>query len=193
MEGSDIGIHLTPKQENCHGEQISVEGKYSELGSITVRDQILSQAITFSYMQKQRYPARKHFLIPSILASNRAVQFFFYDPKNDILLESREFEYLVGDPLVLNYQAVIATWLVLNYKYLCSGPTKYILEGPKAGFHEFAGTALEIYRSDLKFGNVDDTTKEGRLSNLTWRAIDVGKCNRSRFRWPEALPPLPNE
>lgn len=193
LESSDIGIHLTPKDETSLGGRSSVEVKYSKLGSMTVRDQVLAQAITFSFMQQQRHPAMKHFLIPSILASNKAVQFFFYDSKNDILLESREFEYLVGDPLVLNYQTVIAAWLVLNYKHLCSGPTKYILEGPKADFHKFAGPALDIYRSELKFGNIGEAAIEGRMSSLTWRAIDVGKYNRSRFRWPEALPPIPSD
>lgn len=182
LDGNEISVHLTPERENSPGLRGSVW--FRELRSITNRDEALSQTITFSFLQQQRHPEMKHSLVPFISASNRAVQFFFYDPKNDILLESREFKFFVsGEELLLSYQTIIATWLVLNYKYLCSGPTKNILEAPKADFPKCAGSALEIYRSKLRFRNVGGTSKEEQHG--PWEAIQAGRYDRLPFDWPK--------
>lgn len=134
-----------------------------------------------------------NFLIPYILASNKEIQFFFYDAKNDILLQSRDFKFFImGKGKLLSYQAIIASWLVLNYKFLCSGPTQNILKSPKADFPKFAGSALEIYKSQLRFRNVDETSKEEKEPLDPWEAIDEGVYNRSRFQWPDECPPLLN-
>ncbi|XP_045191567.2 uncharacterized protein LOC128545868 [Mercenaria mercenaria] len=172
LESCDIGVHCTPVEERSPGAEV----KFCDMNSFMVRDQILAQTITFSFLQQQRHPAMKHFLIPSILASCKGVQFFFYDSRNDILLESRPFEFFYPDSeeKLLNYQAVIAIWLVLNYKYLCSGPTKSILDAPKANFPRFAGDALEIYKSQLRFRNVSETGEEEELPDVLWSKITNG-------------------
>ncbi|XP_053397887.1 uncharacterized protein LOC128556502 [Mercenaria mercenaria] len=172
LESCDIGVHCSPIEEMSPGGITTVEVKFCDLNSFIVRDHMLAQTITFSFLQQQRHPAFKHSLIPSILASNKSVQFFFYDSKNDILLESAEFDFFDydGSTHILNYQAVIATWLVVNYRYLSSGPTESILNAPKAEFPEFAGDALDIYKSELKYRSVSETVEEKELpSRVRWK------------------------
>ena len=190
LDSCDIGVGFTPETGDISpGERASVEIKFNDLGSVFTRDQALVQTITFSFLQKQRHPlTMDHFLIPCILASNNELQYFFYDCDNDILLQSKKYPLFISiaGKLELCYQTIISTWLVLNYKYLCSGPTKYILDAPKAGFPKFAGPTLNVYKSNLKFQNVCD--RLGDRSNQALYdqtpAICTGKLDSCPFKWP---------
>jgi hypothetical protein len=191
LESCDIGVGFTSKPEDkSPGERASVEIKCNDLGSVSTRDQALAKTITFSFLQKQRHSlTMDHYLIPCILASSTEVQYFFYDCNNDILLQSRKYPLFIstGDKLELSYQTILSTWLVLNYKYLCSGPTKYILDAPKAGFPKFAGPALKVYKSNLKFQNVCDSLN-GRSDKALYDptpAIYEGRFDSCPFKWPD--------
>ena len=191
LDNCDIGVSVIsePKDINPGGPE-SVEIKYNDLGSVLTRDKALAQTITFSFLQKQRHSlTMNHCLIPYILASGREVQYFFYDCDNDILLQSRKYPLFicVGGKLELSYQTVISTWLVLNYKYLCSGPTKYILDAPKAGLPTFAGPALKVYKSNLKLQNVCDRLGDRSNQDLydPTPAIYEGRLDTCPFKWPD--------
>lgn len=77
--------------------------------------------------------------LPSIAATNdkKEIRIYVCDSKHDILLESREMnlfiEILGTKSQPLSYEAILAVWLVVNYRLLCNGPQS-LLQVPKASF-----------------------------------------------------------
>ena len=157
------------------------------IDNIRPRSQVLAQTIVFSMLQKRRHPELKHFLIPSIIAKANTVKFFFYDGKNDLLLESKRYNFLWPSttskmPGGLVFETVIASWLVLNHKILCTGPYKECLElAPKSRFREFAKPVLQIYDDDLQFRYVKRQPQVGTFSH--WERFRYLQS----FEWPASL------
>jgi hypothetical protein len=85
--------------------------------------QILSQTITFSFLQNLMHPGEIG-LYPSIVIRQKAIQLHFYDSVNDILIESYEEKLFDDDDL--NWVVLIALWLIVNHSVFCSGITKSI-------------------------------------------------------------------
>ena len=67
---------------------------WNEIDYIEPRSQVIAQTIVFAFLQKQRRPLWKYFLLPTIITNNQGFKIFFYDPESDILLESRDLFFL---------------------------------------------------------------------------------------------------
>lgn len=48
-------------------------------------------------------------------------------------------------------------WLVVNYKFLCSGPHEKLLKVPKARFCEHAVSCIDMYEKELYKTMLDHT------------------------------------
>lgn len=74
-----------------------------------------------------------------------------------------------GDCDELLMETVIATWLVINYRYLLSGPTEEMVRGEKFGFHSnVSDEALNLYRNEIKMGITKLKTKDFDVRNALW-------------------------
>lgn len=119
-----------------------------------ITSQLIAQTIVFSFAQKKKHPEYKKFLFPTVGINRTKVIFHFYDSEHDILLKSRVFP--IFERKKLNYDAILAIWLVVNYKYLCSGSTKEIRnEAKKANFFQHSGSQLPIYNNELIIGGIN--------------------------------------
>ena len=110
--------------------------------------QVISKAIVFSFLQNQQDTQQNISLIPTIAVSSTQLMVFFYDSKNDVLLQSAGFFLNRGaDDMI---KAILVAWLVVNYKYLCDGLIDPLTTVPKANFFNVCDeAALDIYKSDL--------------------------------------------
>ncbi|XP_061185337.1 uncharacterized protein LOC133193418 [Saccostrea echinata] len=180
-------VHVAPPEEEISpGGRASIEVKPKSVEERGFRSQTLAQIIVFSFLQKQRHPYLDNFLIPCMAATRKEIKIYFYDSKHDILLESRGIKLLVeipGSRCQVNYEAILAAWLVLNYKYLCSGPHESLFEAPKANFFSLASSSLEMYEKDLAFKNVVAVN-----AFVDYDFIDITK---PKFVWPSNLPCRP--
>lgn len=81
------------------------------------------------------HPENSRCLCPCIAVTNESLVVYFYDTKHDVLLESSPIRLVSGRNNVgeVNLVAILTSWLVLNYKYLCSGLVEDLKE-QKAGF-----------------------------------------------------------
>lgn len=130
------------------------EVKYSsKLDSYSTKQQMLSQSIVFSFLQKTRHPELETSLIPLIGVSIEEVMFIFYDCVNDVLLQTQPLDLTMDDSY---YSSVIALWFVLNYKCLCSGLSEDLKHAPKANFFKLAKNKLHTFETGLSFGDVDN-------------------------------------
>lgn len=80
------------------------------------REQIVAEAITFSYLVGTG-------LVPTIAASTKDIKVFAYDPYYDLLYESSEIPLLDSRGNFID-TAVLALWFVLNHSEFCSGVKK---------------------------------------------------------------------
>lgn len=168
MEG--LAFHLTffivASPEVCHGNvdammDTSIKfvkekacasvgyGNEAEIVDLkTDREQIIAQSIVSSFYQKRVNPDYTNHMIPSIGISKDKIVVYFYDCINDVLLESSEMPYLTaqGTQGALVKTTIVALWLVLNFKYVCSGITKGMKEsGFKSGFVQIVQEKLKYY------------------------------------------------
>ncbi|XP_061196538.1 uncharacterized protein LOC133204806 [Saccostrea echinata] len=126
--------------------------------------QIIAQTIVFSFLQKKTHPERDSFLTPCIGIGSSDLIVMFYDSEHDVLLESSSIP-LFNDPFSFefSYTAIIVSWLVVNYKFLCTGLPDH-MKTYKSDFFVHAGKKIKIYEEKLAFGNViSSQTTEGRL------------------------------
>ena len=81
--------------------------------------QLIAQTVVFCFYQKK---LNQHLtFVPSIAVNRNHIQFHFYDSENDVYLVSQEMPLFVNQTLHLS--TVLATWLVLNHRYLLSDAT----------------------------------------------------------------------
>lgn len=118
--------------------------------------QVAAKTIVHSFYYRQIHPDHSNTLIPCFAVSHRVgLIFYLYDSVNDILLGSTQFPLASFNPFQLNMTVIIAVWLVLNHKYLCSGFSLTDLEDvPKAGFVDVAEDKINVYREELQRGQV---------------------------------------
>lgn len=126
---------------------------------VEFRNQTLAQIIVFSFLQKQTHPLLDHFLVLCIAATFKEIEIYFYDSNYDILLDSRGMNCsLIFWEQKVNHsttKATLAEWLVVNYRFLCSGPHKSLLQVPKARFCEHAWSCIDIYEKELSIKRLD--------------------------------------
>lgn len=144
----------------------SFEVKTSENLKEKHRQQLLSEAIVFACLQKQRHPESFHCLIPTIGIARKKVAFYFYDPEFDILLESAPIHLFAEEDhgYQMPYSTVLALWLAINYKHLSSGVTEAMVDNKeyKAGFLDcLSEESKYIYTNQLRLGNCRFDREQG--------------------------------
>ncbi|XP_048770308.1 uncharacterized protein LOC125676492 [Ostrea edulis] len=153
---ADVGVTVVTEDSDDDSSDQDVSD--DELSQIEVKSDSLvghvshfiSQTIVFSFYQK-KCNANLSF-VPSIGINRNRIQFHFYDAENDIYLLSQEIP-LFDNENNLMLPTVIATWLVLNYKHLLTGPTKEMVNDDKFGFHsKIAPPSLNLYKNEIKMG-----------------------------------------
>lgn len=138
----DISIKFV-KEEACTSDGYGNEAKIADLK--TDREQIIAQSIVSSFYQKRINPDYTDHMIPSIGISKDKIVVYFYDCINDVLLESSEMPFLTAQGALVK-STIVALWLVLNFKYFCSGITKGMKEsGFKSGFVQIVQEKLKYY------------------------------------------------
>ncbi|XP_033725780.1 uncharacterized protein LOC117315619 [Pecten maximus] len=147
--------------------------------------QIISQTIVFSFLQKQRHPDSNNFLFPCIGAAHEGMVVYFYDSQKDILLESSFIPFMSVEGKV-NVHAILASWFAVNYKYLSSGIPCSKSHDDKSAFLSHVKEKLGIYEHNLKFGNLgvpvsfeDDESdleveQSDFLSETRWELLELG-------------------
>lgn len=126
-------------------------------GSSLCKDpQFIAQTIVSSFLQRQTHPERRHFLTPSIGVRRKELFFMFYDAQHDVLLESSKIPLAKAmQPDKFNWSAIILSWLVVNYRFLCTGLTDEMVNFHKADFFQQALPKLKVYKEKLYVGNVE--------------------------------------
>ena len=162
--------------------RLTKERTSNGIDSVFTRQQIISETIVFSFLQRKRHPDLNNFLIPCIGVSFTEVIFFFYDCENDVLLKSLPMS-LHNEDGSLNYDLIIALWLVLNYKKLGSGLSERLHLAPKANFFKEAKDNLSVYRENLTQGDVNMAVQPVRANPTRHPQAKFVKL--SEFTFPE--------
>lgn len=125
--------------------------------------QIISEAVVFAFVLKKYNPESEIFLTPTIGISKNDALFYFYDPENDVLLESAPFSLFVSYRKELAYVSILALWLAINHKYFCTGITDSMKRrGFTADFmKKMPEHAKKMYTDQLSFGGCRCGPKKG--------------------------------
>lgn len=151
---NDLIVEPVNEDTGSPGGKSIVEVKLKS-SSLSKNPQIIAQAIVFSFLQKQTHPEREHFLTPCIGVGYTELLVMFYDAEHDVLLESAKMPVAKAmQPNKFSLIAVIVSWLVVNYKYLCTGLTEEMGNFYKADFFKHAMPKLDVYKEKLRMGNV---------------------------------------
>ena len=139
----DIIIKNDLVVENLEKEPDSPGGKSPiEESSLSRNPQLIAETIVFSFLQKKptkkQHPELSHFLIPCVGIASNAMLLMFYDSEHDVFLES-SFVPLLSSTCenMFSVEAILVTWLAVNYRFLWTGLTDEMLQF-KAGFFEEA-------------------------------------------------------
>jgi hypothetical protein len=121
--------------------------------------QLIAEAIVFSFLQKKRHPERSNFLTPCIGITKKKMIITMYDSEHDVLLQSSDI-MLMSESCKNKFsvKAIFITWLVVNYKFLCTGLTVDMLPY-KAQFFDNAKESLNVYQHELQIHNVGSCEK----------------------------------
>ncbi|XP_048742818.2 uncharacterized protein LOC125656246 [Ostrea edulis] len=153
---ADVGA--TVVTEDSDDDLSDQDAADDELSQIKVKSdnlaghlsQFVSQTIVFSFYQKKCNENLS--FVPSIGINKNRIQFHFYDAENDIYLLSQEIPLFDAENHLI-LPTVIATWLVLNYKHLLTGPTTEMINDDKFGFHsKIPPGSLNLYKHEMKMG-----------------------------------------
>lgn len=150
---NDVPVHVTSIASTdsdlpVHGDCSSLEENATADIMASCREQIRAQTIVFSFWQQKVHPELDSFLIPNIAISKEKIAFCFYDSENDMLLETPLFDLFANS--FLNIPSVVVLWLVLNFKFFCSGLSEEIKNtGFKADFFKILGANVEKYKHDI--------------------------------------------
>ena len=147
----DVAVKVATEEPDSPGAgNSSVEMKTNSEKMVACQEQIRAETIVFSFLQKKKCPELDNFLIPTISMSKTHVKFYLYDCENDIFLETPLLE-LFREKTLLRIETIITLWLVLNYKYCCSGVPEEIMDSQfKADFFKHIGPDLQNYNSDVR-------------------------------------------
>ena len=157
--------------EDLHQIEVKSDGLQSHWS------QVIAQTIVFSFYQRKLNQALS--LVPSIAVNKNHIQFHFYDSEKDVYLVSQEMPLFVNQTLHLS--TVLATWLVLNHRYLLSDATEEMLSEGKFGFHDIAHESLHLYKNEIKMGSTVLKPETFQLNVLQ------GYCYQSRKRRTEEI------
>ncbi|XP_069141160.1 uncharacterized protein [Argopecten irradians] len=138
--------------------------------SLKLNQQMIAEVIVFSFLNKKLHPCSESYLVPCLGSCGTDLVVYLYDAQHDVLLESCQFELRNKTTGALNLVTIIVTWLVVNYRYTCTGLTPYMMK--KSNFFTSAKEKLQVYQEDLKFGCVGLSEAEVvvEVSDLPWNA-----------------------
>ena len=144
--------------ESLEDEQECSDGKAQmknrSCSDLSRNAQLVAETIVFSFLQKKRHPERSNFLTPCIGIAKSCLVILLYDSEHDVLLESSLIPFMSATcSNKFSVDAILVTWLALNYKYLCTGLTEEMLPC-KANFFEQAKKSLDVYKNNLTKQNV---------------------------------------
>ncbi|KAK3087843.1 hypothetical protein FSP39_011385 [Pinctada imbricata] len=128
------------------GESIEMENTSTSLDIMyrkKIQDQIISQAITNGFVQLNTNPSLKGMFIPSLGCSQDHIFAFLYDPENDVLLKTPDFE-ISQNNTELNKMGLIHAWMFLNFTALFKSDVAPKLKISR--FHNVVGDSLHDYR-----------------------------------------------
>ncbi|XP_060080808.1 uncharacterized protein LOC132560173 [Ylistrum balloti] len=153
-----IGSQDVEEKDCSPGGKSPVEVKLKS-NSLSRNPQVIAQNIVFSFLQKHRHPESENFLFPCIGVTGKDMIVYFYDSMHDVLLESTLIPLHGMIPSAvsnINLVAIVVSWLVVNYKYLCDGVMEE-MKTMKAEFFSQAEAKLAVYKFDLKAGEVGNS------------------------------------
>ncbi|KAK3093719.1 hypothetical protein FSP39_019226, partial [Pinctada imbricata] len=136
--------------------------------SLTRNGQLVAQTIVFSFLQKKRHPEWNNFLIPCIGIGDEDLLIMFYDSEHDILLESSLVPlYSKLNKKKYSVEAIVVTWLAVNYNFLCTGLTNE-MHAYKADFFAQAKSTLNVYENELTIQGVEPAYSEEIVLPSEW-------------------------
>ncbi|XP_033729860.1 uncharacterized protein LOC117319119, partial [Pecten maximus] len=144
-------------------------GVKRKAAGLKLNQQIVAEVIVSSFLNKKLRPYSSNFLLPCIGACGTdQLVVYFYDSEHDVLLESCQFELRNATTGALNLLTLIVIWLVVNYRYTCSGLQPYMMM--KSNFYMLAEEKLKVYQEELRFGSVGrlDSDAVEELSDFPW-------------------------
>ena len=147
----DVAVTVCTEEPDSPGagNSSSVEMRLTPDKIMSCQEQIRAETIVFSFLQKKNHVDLNNFLIPTIAVSKTHVGICLYDCENDVFLETPLLD-LFRQEFLLRVETIITLWLVLNYKYCCSGvPEEFMDSNFKADFFKHIGRDLENYISDV--------------------------------------------
>nr|XP_022345589.1 uncharacterized protein LOC111138078 [Crassostrea virginica] len=134
--------------ESLEDDQECSDGK-AQMKNRTCSDlsrnaQLVAETIVFSFLQKKRHPERSNFLTTCIGIAKSCLVIMLYDSEHGVLLESSLIPLMSATcSNKFSVDAILVTWLALNYKYLCTGLTEEMLHC-KANFFEQAKKTIDV-------------------------------------------------
>lgn len=176
---NDIVIENLEDEPDSPGGKSPVELKMKS-NSLSKNPQLVAEAIVFSFLQKKRHPELSNFLIPCVGIADNAMLLMFYDSEHDVLLESSTVPlHSATCRNKFSVEAVLITWLAVNYRFLCTGLTDDMLSH-QAGFFRQAKDCITVYENNLSMQNVGPPpVKEMVLpSEWSYNAYLLEKQNR---------------
>ncbi|XP_062586344.1 uncharacterized protein LOC134247965 [Saccostrea cucullata] len=148
--GSDIVIENL-EEEPVYPDGLSVKAQND---AITRNSKLVAETIVMSFLQKKNHPEMSSFLIPCLGIGENVLLIMFYDSEHDVFLESSViplFSELRKNRFSM--EAILVSWLAVNYKFLSTGLTNDMLSYT-AGFCKQAKSSIAIYENQLTFQNV---------------------------------------
>ena len=127
----------------------STETNSSNHFSDSHQSQLIAPTIVYSFLQhKYNESELKNFLVPTIGICHPHVYVNLYDCENDIFLASEKTWKILSGRKMYD-EIIVLLWLVLNYKYFCSGIYEEMRDC-KADFHRRVDDLLCEYRDNVK-------------------------------------------
>ncbi|XP_061193272.1 uncharacterized protein LOC133201487 [Saccostrea echinata] len=150
--------------------------------------QLVAGTVVSSFLQKRLHPDLSNFLIPSIGIADDTMVIMFYDSEHDVFLESSPISIKsISCEYKFSLQAVIITWLAINYRFLCTGLTDSMIPY-KAGFFQKAKDKLNIYENELRMQNVGPAFVKDTVLPSKWHYSAFLIKSRKRIsEWPGPL------
>lgn len=156
---NDIILKSVDEEKTGNSGGKSAETK-AATETLSKNGQVIAETIVFSFLQRQTHPEWSSFLTPCVAVGGLNMLVMFYDCEHDVLLESSMIplfettETSEETPSRINIAAILVSWLVVNYKYFCSGLTKDMKVTYKAEFLSQMRNKVDIYEKKMSLGNV---------------------------------------
>eukprot|EP00105_Crassostrea_gigas_P013798 XP_011430234.1 PREDICTED: uncharacterized protein LOC105330313 [Crassostrea gigas] len=177
---NDLVIENLEKEPDSPGGKSPVEVKMKST-NLSRNPQLVAETVVFSFLQKKTHPELSNFLIPCVGIASSAMLLMFYDSEHDVFLESSLVPLLSSTcKNMFTVEAVLVTWLAVNYRFLCTGLTDEMLPF-KACFFEEAKNRKTVYENDLQMHNVGQTLVKEIILPNEWEFNDFLMESRKRI------------